>query len=154
MFFFYLGIWTFSWSLKKQQVVALSTIEAEYITIIFATCQAIWLRKMLSELKYEQKGPTKIFCDNKSAIALTKNPMFHSRSKHISIEFHYIKEFVKNQEIKLEFCRSEDQVADIFTKPLKTDVFKKLKMMLVWLTLQFELREVVETIIWLKVKLE
>ena len=54
-FFFNLGIGTFSWSLKKQQVIALSTIEAEYITIISATCQAIWLRKMLSELKYEQK---------------------------------------------------------------------------------------------------
>ena len=89
-----------------------------------------WLHRMLSELKYEQKGPIKILCDNKSAIALTKNPMFHGRSKHISIKFHYIRELVKNQEIELEFCRSEDQVADIFTKPLKTNVFEKLKMML------------------------
>ena len=85
---------------------------------------------MLSELKYEQKGPIKILCDNKSAIALTKNSMFHGRSKHISIKFHYVRELVKNQEIELEFCRSEDQVADIFTKPLKTNVFEKLKMML------------------------
>ena len=85
---------------------------------------------MLSELKYEQKDPIKILCDNKSAIALTKNPMFHGRSKHINIKFHYIRELVKNQEIELEFCRSENQVADIFTKPLKTNVFEKLKMML------------------------
>ena len=92
-------------------------------------CQTVWLCRMLSELKYEQKGSTKILCDNKSAIALTKNPMFHGRSKHISIKFHYIRELVKNQEIELEFCRSEDQVVDIFTKSLKTDVFEMLNMM-------------------------
>ena len=86
--------------------------------------------QVLSVLKYEQKGLTKILCDNESTIALTKNPMFHDRSKHISIKFHYIRELVKKQEIKLEYCRSEDQVVDIFTKPLKIDVFKKLKMML------------------------
>ena len=97
--------------------------------ITSVACQVVWLRKMLSELKYKQKGSTKILYDNKSTIALTNNMMFHGRSKHISIKFHYIKELVKNQEIELEFCRSEDQVTDIFTKPLKTDVFDKLKMM-------------------------
>ena len=85
---------------------------------------------MLSELKNKQKGSTKILCDNKFVIALIKNPMFYGRSKHISIKFHYIKELVKNQEIELEFCRLKDQVANIFTKLLKTDVFKKLKIML------------------------
>ena len=76
------------------------------------------------------QGPTKILCDNKSAIALTKNPMFHGKSKHISIKVHYIRKLVKNQEIELKFYKSENQVADIFTKPLKMDVFEKLKMML------------------------
>ena len=127
--FFYLGIGTFSWSSKKWQVVTLSSIEVEYMTVTSIACQAVWLHRMLSELKYEQKDPTKILCDNKFAIALTKNSMFHGRSKHISIKFHYIRELVKNQEIELEFCRSEDQVTDIFTRPLKTDVFEKLKMM-------------------------
>ena len=75
------------------------------------------------------QGPTKILCDNKSAIALTKNPMFHGKSKHISIKFHYIRKLVKNQEIELKFYKSENQVADIFMKPLKMDVFEKLKMM-------------------------
>ena len=124
------------------------------MAVTFAACQAVWLHLMLCELKYEQKGPTKILCDNKSTIALTKNLMFHGRSKHISIKFYYIRELVKNQEIELEFCRSEDQVTNIFTKPLKTDVFEKLKMMLGWLTLQFRLKEAIEIIIWLKVKLE
>ena len=92
------------------------------MAVTFVACQAVWLHMMLSELKYEQKGPTKILSDNKSTIALTKNLMFHGRSKHISIKFYYIRE--------LEFCRSEDQVTNIFTKPLKTDMFEKLKMML------------------------
>ena len=69
-------------------------------------------------------------CDNQSAIALTKNMMFHGRNKHIRIKFNYVRELVKNQEIELEFCRLEDQVADIFTKSLKMDVFERLKMML------------------------
>ena len=70
------------------------------------------------------------FCDNKSTIALTKNLMFHCRSKHISIKFHYIREVVKNENIKFEFCRSKFEVANIFIKSLKTDVFEKLKMIL------------------------
>ena len=100
------------------------------MAITSAACQAVWLRRMLNELKYEQKGLTKILCDNRSVIALTKNPMFHGRNRHISIKFHYIMKLVKNQNIKLKFCRSKDQVADIFTKPQKTDVFEKLKMIL------------------------
>ena len=77
-----------------------------------------------------QKGSTKILCNNKSTIALIKNMMFHGRSKYISIKFHYIREVVKNENIKFEFCRSKFEVANIFIKSLKTDVFKNLKMML------------------------
>ena len=127
---FFLGSGSFSWSSKKQQVVALSSAEAEYMAATSTACQAVWLRRMLNELMHEQEGPTKIMCDNKSAIALAKNPVFHGRSKHIGIKYHYIRELVKSEEIELEFCRSEDQVADILTKPLKADMFEKLKMML------------------------
>ena len=63
-----------------------------------------------------QKGSTKILCNNKSTIALINNMMFHGRSKYISIKFHYIRELVKNQEIELKFCRSKDQIVDIFKK--------------------------------------
>ena len=85
---------------------------------------------MLEFLQHEQKEPTKIFCDNMSAIALSKNPVFHGRSKHIDIKFHYIRNLVKDREIALMFCKSEDQVADIFTKPLKVEAFLKLKKMM------------------------
>ena len=100
------------------------------MTVVSAACQVIWLHRMLSELKYEQKDPTKILYDNKFVITLTKNPIFYGRSKYISIKFHYIKELVKNKEIELEYRRSKYQVAYIFTKPLKIDMFEKLKIML------------------------
>ena len=124
---FNLGSGAFSWSSKKQQVVALSTTEAEYIAAANCATQAVWLRRMLGELQHQQNGPTTIYCDNKSTIALTKNPMFHGRSKHIDIKHHYIRELVKDKEIVVEYCASEYQVADIFTKSLKADLFLKLK---------------------------
>lgn len=85
---------------------------------------------MLAELRHKQEYPTVINCDNKSAIALAKNPVFHERSKHIDIKYHFIRDLVKSEEIVLQFCKSEDQVADMFTKPLKTDSFIKLKRMI------------------------
>nr|KYP46081.1 Retrovirus-related Pol polyprotein from transposon TNT 1-94 [Cajanus cajan] len=121
---FNLGSGTVSWSSKKQQVVALSTAEAEYST------QAVWLRKMLEVMHQKQNTPTVIFCDNKSAIALCKNLVVHGRSKHIDIRFHKIRELVAEKEVAIEYCQIEEQVADIFTKPLKVELFYKLKRML------------------------
>lgn len=71
-----------------------------------------------------------IYCNNKSAITLTKNLMFHGRSKRMDIKHHYIRKLVKDKEIMVEYCAFEDQIADIFTKSLKTDIFIKLKKML------------------------
>ena len=68
--------------------------------------------------------------DNKSAMALAKNPVFHGRSKHIDIRYHYIRDIVKKNEIELQFCKSEEQVTDIFTKPLKVELFENFKSML------------------------
>lgn len=92
--------------------------------------QAVWLRRLLSVLQFKQDGPTKILCDSKSAITLSKNPVFHGRSKHIDIKFHFIRDLVREKEIVVEYCQTEDQVTDIFTKPLKTEPFLKLKNML------------------------
>ena len=126
-FVFHMGSGAISWSSKKQQVVALSTAEAEYMAAASAACQAVWLRRLCDELKQVQLLPTKIFCDSKSAISLTKNPVFHGRSKHIDIKFHYIRDLVKEDEIAMEFCKSEDQIADILTKSLKAETFYSLK---------------------------
>ena len=77
-----------------------------------------------------QAEATEIFVDNKSALALAKNPVFHDRSKHIDTRYHFIRECIARKEVQLEFVKSQDQVADIFTKPLKYDTFYKLRALL------------------------
>ncbi|CAB75469.1 copia-type reverse transcriptase-like protein [Arabidopsis thaliana] len=93
-------------------------------------CHAIWLRNLLKELSLPQEEPTKIFVDNKSAIALAKNPVFHDRSKHIDTRYHYIRECVSKKDVQLEYVKTHDQVADIFTKPLKREDFIKMRSLL------------------------
>ncbi|GLT87811.1 hypothetical protein SLE2022_058710 [Rubroshorea leprosula] len=110
-FVFMMGSGAISWSSKKQPIVTLSTTEAEYVVATSCACQAIWLRRIMEELELNQHEATSIYCDNSSAIKLSKNPVLHGRSKHIHV-------------------RTEDQVADIFTKPLKVAVFSKLRELL------------------------
>ncbi|CAJ2633694.1 unnamed protein product [Trifolium pratense] len=129
-FVFYIGNTAFTWMSKKQPIVTLSTCEAEYVAATSCVCHAIWLRNLLKELSLPQKEPTKIFVDNKSAIALAKNPVFHDRSKHIDTRYHYIRECVSKNDVKLEYVKTDDQVADIFTKPLKREHFVKLRYLL------------------------
>eukprot|EP00253_Pinus_taeda_P005715 PITA_05715 len=116
-----------SWASKKQSIVALSTPEAEYVAATVAACQAVWMRRMLRSLGQEQAKATMIFCDNSSAIALSKNSVFHKRTKRIDTRFHYIRELVSNGEISLEHCRSQEQVANILTKPLDQKIFEFLR---------------------------
>jgi len=103
--------------------VALSTAEAEYVAATVVACQAVWLRRVLRDLCHEQEKGTTIFCDNSSTIALSKNSVFHKRTKHIDTKFHFIRELVNNGEIVLQHCRTEDQLADILTKPLAKKSF-------------------------------
>jgi len=86
----------------------LFTAEAEYVVATTATCQAVWMRRMLRRLGQEQKKETVIFYDNSLAIALSKNFMFHKRTKHIDTKFHYIRELVRNGEIVLQHCRTQE----------------------------------------------
>jgi hypothetical protein len=83
-----------SWASKKQPLVALSTTEAEYKATVGATCEAVWLHRILCDLKLPQMQPTTLHCDNQSAIKMTKNPIYHSKTKHIEIHHHYIREQV------------------------------------------------------------
>ncbi|KAD4179777.1 hypothetical protein E3N88_28368 [Mikania micrantha] len=127
---FFIGTGAVSWTSKKQAVVALSTTESEYIAAALGACQAVWLRKMLKELHQEQDTSTPIKCDNRSAIFLSKNQGFHSRTKHISIKFHYIRSLVEEKQIELVPCDTKYQVADILTKPLGFEQFCYLRTML------------------------
>ena len=122
-----MGLGAISWDSKKQPIVALSTAEAEYAAATTTTCQAIWMRRMLRSLCQEQVKGTMIYCDNSSTIALSKNSVFHKRTKHIDTKFHYIRELVNNGEIVLQHCKIEEQYVDILTKPLGQKTFEFLR---------------------------
>ena len=94
---------------------------------IAATCQVIWMRRMLRSICQEQVKGTVIYCDNSLAIALSKNYVFHKRTKQIDTKFHYIRELVNNGEIFLQHCKIEEQCADILTKPLGQKTFEFLR---------------------------
>nr|KYP35737.1 Retrovirus-related Pol polyprotein from transposon TNT 1-94 [Cajanus cajan] len=128
---FSLGSGFFSWVSKKQATIAQSTVEAEYIAAAETTSQAIWLRRILEEMSEQQDGLTVICCDNRSTITMEKNPVHHQRTKHIAIKYHFIREAAKTtKQIQLEYCSTEDQVANIFTKALPRAKFEQLQTML------------------------
>eukprot|EP00253_Pinus_taeda_P020153 PITA_20153 len=115
---FGLGSAVVSWFSRKQQSVALSSAEAEYMAASLASCEAIWLRKMLFGLFGQPLRPSVIYCDNQSCIKLTDNPVFHDRSKHIGIRYHFIRDYVQKGAVKLKYISTDEQVADILTKAL------------------------------------
>ena len=127
---FMLGTGAVSWSSKKQPIVTLSTTEAEFVAATACACQDIWLKKILEELQFKEDGPTLIYYDNSSAIKLSKNPVLHGRSKHIDVKYHFLRDLMNDGVINLVYCRSEDQIADILTKPLKFPAFQKLRELL------------------------
>ena len=115
---FTLGSGAISWSSKKQAIMALSSSEAENMAAASSACQALWLRRLLEDLCQPQKRGTNIMCDNQAAIAMTKNPIFHGRTKHIDIRHHFIRDLVAKGLMELKYCNTHEQVANIFTKSL------------------------------------
>ncbi|GJS19670.1 hypothetical protein Tco_0448302 [Tanacetum coccineum] len=121
----FLGKKLVSWSLKKQDCTALSIAEAEYVSLSACCAQVIWMRTQLTDYGYHfNKIP--IYCDLKSAIAISCNPVQHSRTKHIAVRYHFIKEHVEKGTIKLYFVKKDYQLADLFTKALLVDRFNYL----------------------------
>jgi hypothetical protein len=124
-YIFKLGLGPVSWNSKLQPTVALSSCEAEYMALSSATQEALWLRALLQGLGLSQP-PTLIYEDNQGAIELTKNSKNHSRTKHIDIRYHFVKERVQLNEIKIEYCHTSQMIADLFTKALPSAQFKNL----------------------------
>lgn len=100
------------------------------MTATAAACQGIWLRNILSRITSEIIGPVTLCIDNRSAIDLAKNPMFHGRSKHIDIQYHFIRECVERDKVILKHFRSREQRADILTKGLTTLKFEQMRKLL------------------------
>jgi hypothetical protein len=124
---FSLGTGAVSWASKKQHVVSLSSIEAEYRAATKGACEAVWLRRILGDLMLEQTKPTILFCDNQGVLKLAKNPVFHECTKHIDVHCHFIRQLVEDDEVELQYCTTQEQTADIFTKPLGPDKFVKFR---------------------------
>jgi uncharacterized membrane protein YciS (DUF1049 family) len=121
----FLGSRLVSWFSKKQQTVSNSTAEAEYIAAGSCCAQILWIRNQLRDYGFVlDKIP--ILCDNTSAIAITNNPVQHSRTKHIDIRYHFIREHVMNGTVELFFIPTEEQTADIFTKSIDESTFTRL----------------------------
>ena len=115
-----------SWSSKRQATVALSTTEAEYMSLTRAAQQSLWMYSFMSEVGLTRNFPAILYGDNASSIALTVNTKGHARAKHIDIRHHYIREHVSNGEIKVVHVPSEDNLADLLTKPLNRVTHQKL----------------------------
>ncbi|KAJ9561101.1 hypothetical protein OSB04_006261 [Centaurea solstitialis] len=114
-----------SWTSKKQNSVSTSTAEAEYVAAGICCAQVLWLRNQLQDYDI-QLSKIPIFCDNTSAIAIANNPVLHSKTKHIEVRYHFIRDHVMNGDIELHFVPTEYQLADLFTKPLDVTRFNML----------------------------
>ena len=106
-----------SWSSKKQPTVSRSSTEAEYKALANGAAEAIWVESLLKELGVSQQRVPVLWCDNLGATYLTANPVFHARTKHIEIDFHFVRERVASGALEVRFISSNDQLADVFTKP-------------------------------------
>ncbi|GJW65280.1 copia protein [Tanacetum coccineum] len=123
----FMGCCLTSWFSKKQTALAISTTEAEYVSAGKACQQALWMKQALIDYGI-RLDDIPIMCDNKGAIDLSKNPVQHSRTKHIEIRHHFLRDNVQKGNISIEKVSSEDNIADILTKPLKREPFNYLRL--------------------------
>ena len=120
-----------SWCSRKLRIVALSTTEAEYIAAAECCKELSYVKSLLSELM-NTEVPTTLYVDKQSAIKLIKSGLMNTQSTHIDVRYHYISEKLNENVFHLQYCRSEDQLADIFTKPLVQAKFEKCSSLMMY----------------------
>ncbi|MCO5612752.1 hypothetical protein L7F22_067022 [Adiantum nelumboides] len=123
-----LGSSCISWLSKKQPTVATFSCEAEYRAVFTATVECVWLRRLMADLGVEQDTANTIYTDSQSALAVARNPVFHARTKHIEVHYHYVRERLLAGEISLAYVPTQNNLADLFTKALsreKLEAFRK-----------------------------
>ena len=107
-----------SWSSRKQELVTLSTAEAEYVATMHAAKEAIWLQKLIFELFPTLKMPTTLYCDNQAALRLSTDDNYHACTKHIDVRYHFIRHVIASSALQLVYCPTDDMTVDILTKGL------------------------------------
>ncbi|KAL5549787.1 hypothetical protein UlMin_005018 [Ulmus minor] len=127
---FKLGSGTISWCSKRQPTVSLSTTEAEYRAAAMAAQESTWLIQLMNDLHQPVDYAVPLYCDNQSAIRLAENPVFHARTKHVEVHYHFIREKVLQEEIEMKQIKTDDQVADLFTKSLSSGKFEMFRYQL------------------------
>jgi hypothetical protein len=127
---FFLGNSLVAWLSKKQGSISLSTTEAKYIAAATCCTQVLWMIQKLADLEVKYTASIPIHCDNTSAISMSKNPVLHSKTKHISTKYHFLREQVTNQIVQVHYIPTTEQIADIFTKPLAKTSFEYLRQKL------------------------
>uniref|UniRef100_A0A2N9FW81 Reverse transcriptase Ty1/copia-type domain-containing protein n=1 Tax=Fagus sylvatica TaxID=28930 RepID=A0A2N9FW81_FAGSY len=123
----YLGSNPITWSAKKQPTVSRSSTESEYRALAIASAELCWIRTLLKDLGIYLSQTPILWCDNVSALAIASNPVFHARTKHIEVDFHFVRERVLRKDLEVKFVSTIDQLADIFTKSLPTQRFIDLR---------------------------
>ncbi|KAI3830313.1 hypothetical protein L1987_04451 [Smallanthus sonchifolius] len=122
----YLGSNLISWCARKQRTVSRSSTKSEYKAIADSVAELIWLKSLLRELGLDSLAPT-LWCDNLGATYLTANPVFHARTKHVEVDYHFVREQVTQGKLYVKFISTDDQIADIFTNPLSSQKFEFLR---------------------------
>lgn len=116
-----------SWSARKQATVSRSSTESEYKALANATAEIMWVQTLLAELQVESPSMAKLWCDNLGAKYLSANPVFHARTKHIEVDYHFVRERVSRKLLEIDFVPTGDQVADGFTKALSVRQLENFK---------------------------
>jgi hypothetical protein len=110
------------WLSKLQSVVAISTTEAEYMAATQACKEAIWIQRLMEELGHSQQQIV-VYCDSQSALHIARNPVFHSRTKHIDVQYHFVREVVEKGSVDMQKIHTKDNLADVMTKSINADKF-------------------------------
>ncbi|KAH9718111.1 retrovirus-related pol polyprotein from transposon RE1 [Citrus sinensis] len=140
----YLGDNLVAWSSRKQGMVARSTAESEYRAMALCSTEITWINCLLGELKMEVENVPIILCDSTSAAAIAANPVYHSRTKHFEIDIHFLRDKVTKGELEINYIGSNDQIADVLTKPLPYHKFSCFRSKLKFIDKTLSLREGVE----------
>jgi hypothetical protein len=123
----FLGSNLISWGARKQPTVSRSSTEAKYKAIANATAEIMWIQTLLKEIGVHAMATAKLWCDNLGAKYLSSNPVFHARTKHIEVDYHFVRERVMRRLLQIDFVPTGDQVADGFTKAITVRQLESFK---------------------------